>query len=193
MICESAMDWSEAAAVPEDDAGRLARRDPRALTPLIERYQHRLYGYLLRMVRDASAAEDLFQQTWLRVVERIGSYDRNRSFESWLFSIAHNTAVDWLRRKRSDALDPGAEPCDTDAVSSLERLLAAEREATLSAEVDLLPAAWRETLVLRFEEGMKLDEIAQTVGAPLSTVKSRLRRALEHLRRRLGPVWGEDA
>jgi RNA polymerase sigma factor (sigma-70 family) len=64
---------------------------------MISRYQHRLYRYLLRLVREPAAADDLFQQTWLRVMEKIGRYDARRNFESWLFSVAHNLAIDAWR------------------------------------------------------------------------------------------------
>jgi RNA polymerase sigma-70 factor (ECF subfamily) len=156
-----------------------------SLVTLVTRYQHRLYRYLLRLVRDPATAEDLFQQTWLRVVQNIRRYDALRSFEAWLFSVAHNLAIDHLRRQRLESLDePPAEPAASDP-DALERCLASERAGLVAASMSELPALYREVLTLRFEEELKLEEIAEVVHAPLSTVKSRLRRALEGLRSKL--------
>jgi RNA polymerase sigma-70 factor (ECF subfamily) len=123
----------------------------------------------------------LFQQTWLHVVRQIHRYDASRSFDTWLFAIAHNVAMDLLRRRTGEVLDdyPARTP------DALDTLIAGERAANVAAAMEKLPAAYRETLTLRFEEGMKLEEIAAVTGAPLSTIKSRVQRGLEALRRML--------
>jgi len=89
----------------ESDVAQLRRGDLDALTALVTRYQNRLYRYLLRLVRQPADAEDLFQQTWVRVAERIGKYDPQRNFDAWLFSVARNLAIDHLRRVRPESLD----------------------------------------------------------------------------------------
>src|ERR1035438_8251903 len=89
----------------EDELARLRRRDPAAVACMVERYQHRLYRYLVRLVGAGSLADDLFQQTWLHVVRQIDRYDARRSFDTWLFAIAHNAAMDLLRRKPGESLD----------------------------------------------------------------------------------------
>src|SRR5215470_2771894 len=89
----------------ERELTRLRSGDVEAVAALMERYQHRLYRYLLRLVKQPGTAEDLFQQTWLRVMERIKSYDPESSFDAWLFSVAHNLAIDYLRRYRPESLD----------------------------------------------------------------------------------------
>src|SRR6185369_1049486 len=83
----------------------LKKGDPDAISELIGRYQHRLYRFLVRMVEDPATAEDLFQQTWIRLMEKIGSYDVKRNFDAWLFAIARNLAIDHLRRRRAISLD----------------------------------------------------------------------------------------
>jgi len=188
MILAAAMN-PEAFNGVEDSLVRLRKGDQDALTAIISRYQHRLYRYLLRLVREPALADDLFQQTWLRVIEKIGNYDARRSFEGWLFSVAHNLAVDSWRVKDGESLDeptdfgrPGEERLASGEPDALERLLDFERGAILAVCMHELPAIHREVLTLRFEEDMKLEEIAEVVGIPLSTVKSRLRRALEGLR-----------
>ena len=188
MILAAAMN-ADALSGVEDTIAKLRRGDPDALTAVISRYQHRLYRYLLRLVREPAAADDLFQQTWLRVMEKIGRYDAGRSFEAWLFSVAHNLAIDFWRVRRGESLDDAGEGGETPVArlrggepDALERLLDFERGAMLAASIGGLPAIHREVLTLRFEEDMKLEEIAEVAGIPLSTVKSRLRRALEGLR-----------
>jgi RNA polymerase sigma-70 factor (ECF subfamily) len=188
MILAAAMNpeaWSGA----DEAIAQMRRGDPGALAAVISRYQHRLYRYLLRLARDPATAEDLFQQTWLRVMEKIGRYDAQRNFEAWLFSVAHNLAMDFWRAKRGESLDaagdgeePASERLATGDPDALAQLLDFERGAMLAACMHELPAIHREVLTLRFEEDMKLEEIAEVAGIPLSTVKSRLRRALEGLR-----------
>jgi RNA polymerase sigma-70 factor (ECF subfamily) len=151
-----------------------------------------LYRYLLRMVRQPAEAEDLFQQTWLRVAEKIHNYDQNRNFDAWLFTLARNLAIDHLRRLRPESLDEpvgdhaGGESAAARLVSretpALDRVLARERTSRLADAMETLPVIQREVLTLRFEEELKLEEIAEILGAPLSTVKTRLRRALDRLR-----------
>ena len=179
MTCEATLN-RDLPISDASDTARLRAGDPAALAQLVHRYQHRLYRYFVRVVRDPAAADDLFQQTWLNVVRRIRSYDPDRSFDTWLFSIAHNVAIDLLRRRPAESLD------DRDFAASvagpLETVLAGERKAQLAAALEQLPALYREALSLRFEEGMKLEEIADVIHAPLSTVKSRVHRGLEALR-----------
>jgi RNA polymerase sigma-70 factor (ECF subfamily) len=179
----------EALSGTDDVIVRMRRGDPDALAAMISRYQHRLYRYLLRLVREPATADDLFQQTWLRVMEKIGRYDASRNFEAWLFSVAHNLAIDFWRGKRGESLDDAGESDEAPSerlraggVDALERLLDFERGAMLAACIHGLPAIHREVLTLRFEEDMKLEEIAEVAGIPLPTVKSRLKRALEGLR-----------
>ena len=189
------MVW-EAPVALDSEVARLRRGDSEALAALLGRYQNRLYRYLVRFVREPATAEDLFQQTWLRVVQHIRRYDPRRSFEAWLFSVARNLAIDHLRRYRPDSLDeptPSGEPrgarIAATRLGALEIVLARERAGRLAEALEELPLIYREVLTLRFEEEMKLEEIADVLGTPLSTVKTRLRRALEGLRRKLETKW----
>jgi RNA polymerase sigma-70 factor, ECF subfamily len=170
----------------------LRRGDPDALSTLMARYQHRIYRYLLRLVRQPADAEDLFQQTWIRVAEKIRSFDTSRNFDAWLFALARNLALDHLRRRRPSSLEeslrgdsredtmvsrlPSADP------GPFEQLLARERAGRLAVALENLPLSYREVLTLRFEEEMKIEEIAQVLATPVATVKSRLYRSLAQLR-----------
>jgi RNA polymerase sigma-70 factor (ECF subfamily) len=182
----------EAPVGVESQVVKLRRGDPRAFGEILEKYQHRMYRFLLRLVRDRALAEDLFQQTWLRVVERIGQYDPARNFEAWLFSVARNLAIDHFRRYRPESLDEPAgdgagsvtraDLLASGARSPLDGVLAQERSEQMSAALGRLPLIYREILTLRFEEEMKIEEIAAAIGVPLSTVKTRLRRGMNQLR-----------
>ncbi len=167
----------------------LRRRDPEVLDALIEQYQHRLLRYLAHMTHNQATAEDLFQETWIRVLEKGHQYDGKSRFSTWLMTIAHNVAIDHLRKKVPHSLD---EMRDTeDAVpfepvangpSPYDNAAASEDKQRIKAALDTLSPIFREVLVLRFQEQMKLEEIAKLVGIPLATVKTRLYRGVQALR-----------
>jgi RNA polymerase sigma-70 factor (ECF subfamily) len=167
--------------------------DPDVLDDLIDRYQHRLFRYLLAITRQRATAEDLFQETWVRVLERGHQYRAQWKFETWLFSIARHLAIDLARRKKFDSLDQlmdpeegrGFEPADSNP-SALFQVVAGEDSERLARGLARLAPVHREVLLLRFQEELSLDEIAAVIGAPLSTTKSRLYRGLEALRRSIG-------
>jgi RNA polymerase sigma-70 factor (ECF subfamily) len=184
MIYQAA-NFEDVCVAEPDEIARLRRCDSAALAGVVGRYQHRLYRYLRRLVREPSAADDLFQQTWLNVVRQIGRYDSRRSFDTWLFAIAHNAAMDLLRRKTGESLEESGHELTAAEPDALSAAMASERTAILAAEMAGLSAPYREVLTLRFEEGMKLEEIAEVTRAPLSTVKSRVQRALETLKEKM--------
>ena len=171
-------------------AQRLKRRDPDLLDRLIEQYQFRLFRYLLHLTANRERAEDFFQETWLRVLERGHQYDGKWKFEAWLFAIARNLVLDWHRRKKPQSIDSlvGSEEDatfdlrDEHCESPLDQVLQAERKSSVQQSLEKVPAIYREVLVLRFQEEMQLDEIAGVTGAPISTVKSRLYRGLDALK-----------
>jgi RNA polymerase sigma-70 factor (ECF subfamily) len=175
----------------------LKRRDPDVLDALIEQYQYRLFRYLLYITGHRERAEDFFQETWIRVLERGHQYDGKSKFEAWLFSIARHLVIDWQRQKKAQSLDALTNPDEgapmefaDDDPSPLHQVLTQESEATVQASMEKLPAIYREVLLLRFQEELGLVEIATVLSAPLSTVKSRLYRGLEDLR---GLLAGEPA
>jgi RNA polymerase sigma-70 factor (ECF subfamily) len=171
----------------------LRRRDPDLLDQLIEQYQHRLFRYLVYLSGNRELAKDLFQETWIRVMERGHQYDGRHEFSTWLYTVARNLTIDTLRRKSPVSLDGlmgedahvSFEPVDA-RPSAWE--LAARREQTeqISAALAGLPAEYREAIVLRFQDGLALEEIAVVTGAPVSTVKSRVYRAMQRLMELLG-------
>ena len=166
----------------------LRRRDPDLLDRLIEKYQHRLLRYLVSLTGRRELAEDLFQETLIRVLERGHQYDARHEFSTWLFAIARNLLIDHLRRKQPVSMDglapddgPPFDLPDTGLPSALDWTLRREQNEQISAGLQHLAAEYREALVLRFQEGMSLEEIAHVTGAPLGTVKSRVYRGLSAL------------
>lgn len=170
----------------------LRRRDPDLLDGLIERYHYRLFRYLHCLTGSRETAEDLFQETWIRVLERGRQYDGKSRFEAWLFAIARHLVIDLQRRRQPRSLDvldgesDGQPPGIVQGQpSALEYVARRETSDRVGAAMGGLPASYREVLVLRFQEEMALEEIAEVVSAPLSTVKSRLYRGLEAMRQSL--------
>lgn len=169
----------------------LRRRDPDLLDELIGRYQYRLPRYLWTLTGSREAAEDLFQETWIRVLEKGHQYNPRWRFEAWLFSIARNLTIDLLRRRQSESLDgllnchdehPVREWADCESATPFEAAAAGEQAERVQGVLRRLPPWAREVLALRFQEDMELAEIAEVLKAPLSTVKSRLYRGLEAFR-----------
>jgi RNA polymerase sigma-70 factor (ECF subfamily) len=179
------------AATVDDDRKMLAhglrRRDPDLLNRLVERYQYRLFRYLVYLTTNRETAEDLFQETWIRVLDRGHQYDGQSRFETWLFAIARHLVLDLHRRKTPHSLDALTEvEFATPDPSPADLLSERETRSALQGSLDELPALYREVLLLRFQEELGLEEIAAVLGAPLTTVKSRLYRGLEALRGRFG-------
>lgn len=180
----------------------LGRRDVALLHKLVECYQYRLTRYLLYLTGRRELAEDLFQETWLRVLERGSQFDGHSRFEPWLFSIARNLALDYFRKKKMVSLDASVgesadqnsgahEPslaatlADEGSPSPFELAARGEDAKRLAHALVLLAPIYREVLVLRFQEQLSLQEVARVVGAPVPTISSRLRRGLETLRAHL--------
>jgi RNA polymerase sigma-70 factor (ECF subfamily) len=171
----------------------LRRRDPDLLDRLIEQYQHRLLRYLIYLSGNRELAEDLFQETWIRVLERGHQYDGRHEFCTWLYAVARNLTIDYLRKKNPVSLDglmenedaAPFEPADERPLA-WEVMAQHEQAERIGAALVGIPAEYRETVVLRFQEGLALEEIARVTGAKLGTVKSRLYRGLDMLMSRLG-------
>ena len=180
---------------PRAIARGLRQRDPDLLDRLIEQYQHRLLRYLTYLVGNRELAEDLFQETWIRVLERGHQYDGKHEFSTWLYAVARNLSIDYLRKKSPISLDglmedeehAQLEPADTQPMA-WEVVAMQEQAERIRYALISIPVEYRETVVLRFQEGLALGEIAMVTGAPVGTVKSRLYRGLNLLISRLKGV-----
>ncbi len=177
---------SENAAIAQG----LKKQDPELLDQLIETYQHRLMRYLLFLTGKREVAEDLFQETWMRVLLRGSQYNGKARFDTWLFTIARNLVIDLSRKRTMASLDEMSDGRDDErpfeiamtGPSPLEQFQERENCAEVSEVLLKLEPNYREVLVLRFYEELSLDEIATVTRAPLSTVKSRLYRGLAALK-----------
>src|SRR5256884_9992463 len=160
----------------------LQRRDPDLLDRLIEQYQYRLFRYLVYITGNKERAEDFFQETWIRVLERGHQYDGKSKFETWLFAIARHLVIDWQRTKKPQSLDTLTDPeqehplqlADENDPSPLHRVLSQETEENVQSSLQRIPAIYREVLVLRFQEELQIDEMAGGLHISLSHVKTRV-------------------
>jgi RNA polymerase sigma-70 factor (ECF subfamily) len=182
----------------ETEARRIARglgrKDMALVNQLVERYQYRLVRYLLYLTARRERVEDLVQETWLRVLNRGGQFDGRSRFETWLFSIARNLAIDDMRRRQIASLDapeaagaheePAGEFAAPDRLSPFLEAARSEDAVRLAGALATLAPIYREVLVLRFQEDLSLQEISTVVGAPVATVSSRIHRGLGLLRSR---------
>lgn len=180
-------------------AQALKRSDAGLLDELIVRYQHRLLRYLLYLTGNREMAEDVFQETWMRVLTRGGQFNGRARFETWLFTIARNLVIDQRRKRSMLSLD---EMCDVGGEdrpiefashesSPFEHCCSQQDREHLSSALLMLEPLYREVVVLRFQEEMSLEEIARVTNAPLSTVKSRLYRGLAALKPKVNSLRGE--
>ena len=177
----------------ETETAKIARglreRDMELLADLVERCQHRLVRYLLYLTGRREHAEDLAQETWIRVLQRGSQYNGRQRFDPWLFAIARNLAIDYLRKKQK-AVQTASLPNDRDAMlllpssgpSPFEAAARSEDAIRLAGQLQILSPLYREALLLRFQEDLSLPEIAQVLGAPVTTVTSRIYRGLAALR-----------
>jgi RNA polymerase sigma-70 factor (ECF subfamily) len=179
----------------DDDSALVARmqqRDPHALAELYDRYGRLVYSLILRVVRDTGIAEDLVQETFLRVWNRVSGFDAQRgSVGPWLLAVARNRAIDYLRsaggRERNalefDEMDRPQLYCDME-----KDLLASDKARRVKAAIDKLPANHRQVIELAYFEGLSQTEMAERMGQPLGTVKTWVRTALKNLRDELAAV-----
>jgi len=181
-----------------EDGELLARclaGDERAYRALVQRYQARVFSLAMRMVRQREDAEDLTQETFVRMFRAAERYDPTRPFAAWLFTIASRLCIDHLRRRRLPSVslwraEPGSEeertldvedpgPRPEDAASRHEE------QAWVEALIQSLPPHYRIVVMLRHQEDMSYEEIATTLNLPLGTVKARIHRARALLRGRI--------
>jgi RNA polymerase sigma-70 factor (ECF subfamily) len=182
-------------ASDEELMRRFRAGEGEAFPVLVQRHRARVFAFVLRLTQDRSQAEDVLQETWLRVVRGAAAYQATAKFTTWLYTIARNVCVDGARRERHRAAEPlEEEPRDAGTPwNDPERGAAsAELRPLLEAAVAALPEEQREVFLLRELAGIPFAEIARMTRAPEPTVKSRMRYALEALQKSLSRT-GVDA
>src|SRR5687767_9196036 len=191
------------ANLPDADVVALAQqgREP-AYRELIRRYERPVFSLVYRMVRDRELAEDLTQDTFIKVLTHIEKYRSEFKFSSWLFKIANNVAIDHLRRRQLDTISmegsPHATTSDlaeatsfelaTQEESPLQEMEARELGSEIERAISQLRPEYRACILLRHVEDKSYEEIAATLDLPLGTVKTYIHRARHELRKLLGHV-----
>ena len=163
---------------------RLREGDPKVIDEVVEEYKRPLFAFILRMVGNPTSAEDIFQETWLRVIRHIRSFRGDSKFSTWLFQIAVNLCRDAERKKKRWFHVP---------IEEHEHSLYYEPEfggirmmktRQVRKIISSLPFKMREVIILRYYHDLNDKEIAKVVGCPVGTVKSRYYRAAEIIRRK---------
>ncbi len=166
-----------------------------ALFPLlVDRYMRSLYGFIFQMIQDDAATEDIIQETFIKVWKHLGRFDQKKSFKTWIFAIAKNTAFDHLKKKKTLPFSLFQNEENGNALENIsdgsvhpEEIL--DREATaqeLERKLLLLPPVYRTLLYLHYQQGFSLREIALVLSEPYNTIKSRHGRSLQALKRAFG-------
>lgn len=179
-----------------DLIGRAAGGDARALEALYDRYSGVVFSFALRLVQDRPLAEEVLQEVFFRAWQQGGSFSAQRgSLVTWLLSITHNLAIDEIRKRRrrpqkADSEEPElvlAGVADTSAGADVENevWLGSLRD-TVRVALGQLPPAQREAIELAYYQGLTQREIAEALGEPLGTIKTRMRLGLQKLREALG-------
>ncbi len=169
---------------------RYAGGDNRAFDELLARNQQKLYNYILFVVRDSELADDVFQDTFVKVITKLqeGKYKDSGKFSYWLTRIAHNIIMDTYRQQKNKHI---VEPTDNNDLSNVRQMDINRENELVNTQIlsdvrnimDALPAPQREVVYMRFYQDMSFKEIAQTTGVSINTSLGRMRYALNNMRR----------
>ena len=189
--------FSDLSAATDQEVVELARKGAEvAYRELLRRYQRPVFSLIYRMVRDRELAEDLAQETFVKVLNALDRYRPEYKFSSWVFKIANNASIDHLRRKELDtlSLEGGPDATTPERVeatalqlgdqteSPLDELEARELGSTIEKAIGCLRPEYRSCIILRHVEGRPYDEIAGILDLPLGTVKTYIHRARAELK-----------
>ncbi len=178
-------------AVEDADLIRKARRgDVEAFNALVSRWDKRVYNYLLRILGNREDALDLSQDVFLKAYQNLRKLEDPARFTPWLFRIAHNEAYSLFRKRRPEAAMEEAPAESTDGAVTVagSPVFPLELSLAVAAALERLSPDQREAVVLKIYQGFKFDEMAEILGCPVSTIKSRLYAALDLLKAELAPV-----
>jgi len=180
----------------ENRLARLARAGDRgAFRELVDLYKDRLFNLAYRMLGNRHEAEEIVQDTFLRVFSHLDSYNAEKKFSTWIYRIAHNLCIDRMRKRRKvyslDAELPEGEGIDgyaqmpLDESSPEELLLVSETQRHVREAILELPDKYRSAVILKYLQDLSLNEIAEILDLPVTTVKTRVHRGREFLRKKL--------
>lgn len=161
---------------------RLKQGEPGAIDEVVRTYQKPLYSFIVRMVENRETADDVFQETWVRVIRHVGSFRGDSRFTTWLFQIALNQCRNVMRKQSRRSfvdIEDVSQSLAVEPEVDADRILAATKVKKMLAS---LPVKMREVLILRYYHDKSEQEIAEIIDAPVGTVKSRIHRATSMLR-----------
>ena len=177
---------------------QVLKGDQSAYADIVSLYQQSLYHVCYRMLGNKEEAEDAAQEAFIKAYIHLHTYDQKRKFSTWLYRIATNLCIDRIRKKKPDyyldAEVPGTEGLDMySQLASDERLPEEELERMelqerIQYEISQLPDKYRSVIILKYIEELPLQEISDILGIPLGTVKTRVHRGREALRKQLGDL-----
>ncbi len=162
---------------------KIKKGDSKAFEKLIKNYERKLFGYILKMVKIREEAEDLFQETAIKIWRGIENYDEKKRFSSWLFTIAHNGIIDYYRKNRI-LFGSADEIVPQDSQAPQQNIIEKNEEKEfVKKTVEFLPAKQREVFLLRLNGGMTFKEIAKLLDEPLNTVLSHMNYAVKKIKK----------
>ncbi|MDD9267059.1 RNA polymerase sigma factor SigW [Paenibacillus sp. GCM10023248] len=175
---------------------KLARNgDRNAFAELVELYKDKIFHLAYRMLNNKQEAEDAVQETFLRVYTNLHRYDENQKFSTWIFRIGTNLCIDKLRRRKNtyslDAEMPDGEGNDYYAMlpsnedTPEKQIMVSETQEQIRRAIATLPEKYKSIVVLRYLQDMSLQEISEVLDMPVTTIKTRVHRGREYLRKRL--------
>jgi len=174
---------------------QVLKGDQNAYTDIVNLYQHKLYQVCFRMLGNKQEAEDIAQEAFVRAYINLHTYDQKRKFSTWIYRIATNLCIDRIRKKKPDYyLD--AQIAGTDGLDMYSQIAAEEQlpeetveqmelQDRIQYEISRLPDKYRSVIVLKYIEELSLQEISEILDMPLGTVKTRIHRGREALRKQL--------
>ena len=182
-------------SIEENLIKKVKKGDRDAFAELVELYKDKVYKVSYRMVGNRQEAEDVAQETFLRVYANIGSYDPKYKFSTWIYRIASNLSIDQLR-KRKQVYSLDKEVVGTDGLDWHDRLsdpakgpedefLTGELQSQVQEAINSLTPKYRSIMILRYLEDLSLNEISEILKLPVSTIKTRIHRGREALRKKL--------
>lgn len=174
--------------------------DRHAFEELVDMYKDKIYHLGYRMLGQSGDAEDVVQETFLRVYMNLDRYDENQKFSTWIYRIATNLCIDRLRKRKPnyslDAELPDSEGADwystlaSDQDTPEEELVLSETQQQIRKAIETLPEKYKSVVILRYLHDMSLQEIGDVLQMPVTTIKTRVHRGREFLRKKLEPEFG---
>ena len=190
--------WIKVKQASDSDLIKMIRsKAPRTYQELVKRYKSKLFAYLYRLVGNREEAEDILQNVFVKVYKNISHFDTKRKFSSWIYRIAHNEAVNFLKKRGRrhlvslEDIETTKDKLETASIekSPVDSWLQKELKKEMQDALDKLPAKYKEVLILRYFLDKSYDEMSEILGKPVNTVGTLLNRAKNKLMQIIKTSW----